>query len=204
MRNLEDKGIIIKRQVEDNGVVLNRYSANLEVVKSFNYPQLNDLTTPSKADLPHISKDNNKSDNNSSSNSPIINNSPITPTNTPFIPQWGKPKGNGKTELDFSIVKPEFGNVVLKWLTYKKERKQTYKQMGFNSFYKKLIKLSKGDPNIADMIIEQSMANNYQGIFELKGGNNGNSTSRPTDSQVLKAAIDQSWGPGGDPLADIL
>ena len=141
---------------------------------------------------------------NSSSNSPIINNSPITPTNTPFIPQGGKPKESGKTELDLSIVEPEFGNVVLKWLTYKKERKQTYKQMGFNSFYKKLIKLSGGDPNIADMIVEQSMANNYQGIFELKGGNYGNSTSRPTDSQALKAAIDQSWGPGGDPLADIL
>jgi hypothetical protein len=146
----------------------------------------------------------NNKDNNSSSNSPIINNSPITPTNTPFIPQGGKPKESGKTELDFSEVQPEFGNIVLKWLTYKKERKQTYKQMGFNSFYKKLIKLSGGDPNIADMIVEQSMANNYQGIFELKGGNNGNSTSRPTDAQALKAAIDQSWGPGGDPLADIL
>lgn len=202
MRNLEDKGLIIKRQFEDNGVVLNRYSANLEVVNSFNHPQLNDLTTPSKADLPHISKDNNS--DNSSSNSPIINNSPITPTNTPFIPQGGKPKESGKTELNFSIVQPEFGNVVLKWLTYKKERKQTYKQMGFNSFYNKLIKLSGGDPNIADMIVEQSMANNYQGIFELKGGNNGNSTSRPTDAQALKAAIDQSWGPDGDPLADIL
>lgn len=147
-------------------------------------------------------RSNNKEKDNSSSNSPIINNSPITPTNTPFIPQGGKQ--NNKYVLDLSAVRPDFAPVVLKWLTYKKERGQAYKQMGFNSFYKKLIDLSNGDPFLADTIVEQSMSNNYQGIFELKGGNNGNTTSRPTDAQVLRAAIDQSWGPCGDPLADIL
>lgn len=33
---------------------------------------------------------------------------------------------------------------------------------------------------------------------------NNQTASRPTDAQMLRAAIDQSWGPGGDPLADIL
>jgi hypothetical protein len=147
--------------------------------------------------------------NENSNNNNIIDNKINDNNNPPLLPSEVPPKGkskeSGKTELDFSIVKPEFGNVVLKWLAYKKERKQTYKQMGFNSFYKKLIKLSGGDPIVADMIVEQSMANNYQGIFELKEGNNyGNSTNKPTESQLLGEAIRQSWGPDGDPLADIL
>lgn len=97
MKNLEDKGFIVKRQVEDNGVVLNRYSANLRVVNSLNYPQLNNLTTPSKADLPHIYKDNNNSNN--SSNSLIIDNNPI-PT-TPYIPQGGLESELSRSELIF-------------------------------------------------------------------------------------------------------
>lgn len=98
MKNLEDKGFIVKRQVEDNGVVLNRYSANLRVVNSLNYPQLNNLTTPSKTDLLHIYKDNNNSNNNSS-NSLIINNNPI-PT-TPYIPQGGLESELSRSELIF-------------------------------------------------------------------------------------------------------
>lgn len=207
MRSLEDKGLIIKRQVEDNGVTLNRYSANLEVVNSFNHPQLNDLTTPSKAGLPHISKDNNN-DNNSSNNSPItdsptMNSSPINSpiiTETPLSPR----RGNQKLDLDLSFIASSFRPAIDIWLEYKKERKQSYKQKGLEALYHKLVNLSNGDPHTAMLIVEQSMANNYQGLFELKGGNNGNTTSRPTDAQLLRAAIDQSWGPGGNPLEGLM
>ena len=195
LKRLVESGLIKKESKVINHIKFNKYSA----VVPENVTVVQKMVRGSTENVPNNNIDNNI---DSSSNSPIINNSPITPTNTPFIPQGGKQ--NNKYVLDLSAVRPEFAPVVLKWLTYKKERGQAYKQMGFNSFYKKLIDLSNGDPHTAMLIVEQSMANNYQGIFELKGGNNGNTTSRPTDAQVLRAAIDQSWGPGGDPLADIL
>ena len=58
--------------------------------------------------------------------------------------------------------------VINKWLEYKKEKRQSYKPRGLESFKKRLYELSGGDPVAADAIVEQSMANNYQGIFPLK------------------------------------
>ena len=84
---------------------------------------------------------------------------------------------------------PEYGNVeetatgehavtmeavIRKWLEYKKEKRQTYKPKGLESFKRRLMTLSGGDPIIADAIVEQSMANNYAGVFPLKNNNNAN------------------------------
>ena len=73
-----------------------------------------------------------------------------------------------KEELDFSIVAPDFLEVVTTWLQYKKERKESYKPSGFVKMYAKLVNLSGNNPQKAKMIIEQSMANNWAGFFALK------------------------------------
>jgi len=74
-----------------------------------------------------------------------------------------------KTSFDFSNFDENFIEHVNSWLEYKKERKEPYKsQKGLNAFYNKLIDCSKNDPDTAKKIIEQSMANNWAGIFELK------------------------------------
>jgi DNA-binding transcriptional regulator YhcF (GntR family) len=77
-------------------------------------------------------------------------------------------KKSPKTSLDLSVVIPEFSKVVTDWLEYKKERGEEYKPRGFASFYKKILKLSGGDPVKAQKIVEESKANNYAGIFPLK------------------------------------
>ena len=64
--------------------------------------------------------------------------------------------------------------VITKWLEYKKEKRQTYKPRGLEAFKKRLMGLSGGDPVIANAIVEQSMANNYAGVFPLKNNNNAN------------------------------
>ena len=64
--------------------------------------------------------------------------------------------------------------VIRKWLEYKKEKRQTYKPRGLEAFKKRLTGLSGGDPVIANAIVEQSMANNYAGVFPLKNNNNAN------------------------------
>ena len=77
-----------------------------------------------------------------------------------------------KETLDLSIVAPEMREAVETWLAYKREKKQTYKPTGFKTFYKNLCAYSNNNPKIAMAIVEQSMQNNYAGIFPLKNGNN--------------------------------
>ena len=64
----------------------------------------------------------------------------------------------------------EFTRVIQEWVDYKKARKNMYKtQIGFEKFVKKLIEYSNGECEKAQEIIDISIANNYQGIFPLKG-----------------------------------
>lgn len=62
----------------------------------------------------------------------------------------------------------DMNNAMLKWLAYKREKKQTYKPRGIETLKTKLFNLSKGDGKIAMLIVEQSMSNNYSGLFPLK------------------------------------
>lgn len=71
--------------------------------------------------------------------------------------------------LDLSAVDDKYMGAVLMWLDYKRERRDSYKQRGFNAFYSHLLELSGGDSDKAMRIVEQSMANNYRGIFPIKG-----------------------------------
>ena len=82
-----------------------------------------------------------------------------------------KPSGAGtkleqKNERYFEDE--DMNNAVLKWLAYKREKKQTYKPRGIETLKTKLFNLSKGDGKVAMQIVEQSMSNNYSGLFPLK------------------------------------
>lgn len=68
-----------------------------------------------------------------------------------------------------SFVAPEFAQVFALWKEYKRQRKESYKsQMSLKICYNKLVKLSGNNPDIAVAIVEQSIANNWAGLFELK------------------------------------
>lgn len=96
----------------------------------------------------------------------------------------------GKTDSGWSMLPEEMKPIVVEWLDYKREKKQTYKPTGFKTFCKKLLQLSGGDPNKARQIVEHSMASNYSGIFELKNygttqtDRNGTGGS-PSNEQVI-------------------
>ena len=63
------------------------------------------------------------------------------------------------------IFRPSF----LRWLKYKSERKEKYKTKDSKlAAYKKLVSLSGNNPSIAMQIVEQSLANNWAGLFPLK------------------------------------
>ena len=74
-----------------------------------------------------------------------------------------------------SFVSPEYAQVFSLWLEYKRQRKESYKsEMSLKICYNKLVKLSGNNPDIAVAIVEQSIANNWAGLFELKQNNYSN------------------------------
>lgn len=63
----------------------------------------------------------------------------------------------------------DFDKVVLDWFDYKKERKESYKsEKSKTTFINKLKKLSGDNAETARLIVDESIANNWAGIFELK------------------------------------
>lgn len=83
----------------------------------------------------------------------------------------GRNSARKKESLDLSFVEDRYRDIFDYWLQYKKERGQTYKQAGVEACYRKLVKMSNGDSQTALAIIEQSVSNNWAGLFELKNVN---------------------------------
>lgn len=121
-----------------------------------------------------------------------IKNPPIlssTKVESNIIP----PKG----ERDFlQTLDGEYRDIVVEWLSYKRERKETYKSVrSMQAFVAKLTKLSNGNPKIAREIINQSIANNWAGIFQLKidhNDDNKSHTNRPSSTVFIGNGYGQS------------
>ena len=55
------------------------------------------------------------------------------------------------------------------WIEYKIEIKKPYKtQKGIQGAYNELLKLSKSDPTLAKLIVEQSISKEWKGLFKLQ------------------------------------
>ena len=97
--------------------------------------------------------------------------------NPPIIP----PGGYGN--FDFGFVEGSFIKPFFDWLEYKKERGDRYKSYkSIKAAYNHLVNLSKGNPFDATAIVEQSIANNWQGLFELK--TNSYASNRKDQQQI--------------------
>ena len=89
-------------------------------------------------------------------------------------------------------VSPAFAPIMKEWLAYKRERSQAYKPRGLQACYTKLVNLSGNDPAKARAIVEQSMSNNYSGLFQLKIQDNGNNNNfRRTPADNIREAQEQ-------------
>ena len=119
---------------------------------------------------------------------------------TPPILSSSKEESNiipPKGERDFlQELDGEYQEIVREWLTYKRERKETYKSVrSMQAFVAKLTKLSQGNPKIAREIINQSIANNWAGIFQLKidhNDDNKSHTNRPSSTVFIGNGYGQS------------
>ena len=106
-----------------------------------------------------------------------------------YLRSINKPK---KTQLDLSTVAPQMLEPVETWLAYKKEKAQSYKPTGFKTFYKKLCELSGNNRDVAMAIVEQSMQNNYAGIFPLRNNNNNGNYGRETITDKIRRTVEES------------
>lgn len=96
-----------------------------------------------------------------------------------------------KKELDLSFVAEPFIVVINKWMDYKRERKQGYTQRGIKSCYNNLIELSNHNPDTAAAIVEQSIANNYAGLFTLKNGKQITSQTNAQSAGMRTASVNE-------------
>ncbi len=77
--------------------------------------------------------------------------------------------------IDLFPFQEDFREIWDSWIQYKKvEHKKTFKRIETEqAAFKLLLEKSKGNSLVAEKIIQQSIANNWQGLFELKTEKDG-------------------------------
>ena len=113
----------------------------------------------------------------------LKNRDNIVNKNNPMQTKEEKKKG-----FDFSGY-GSLSELVKKWVAYKKSIGNSYKsQSSLDSLAKKLNELSGGDIQKAEAIVEQSIANQWQGLFALRQTSNvnrGNSQPQVDPSKII-------------------
>ena len=71
-------------------------------------------------------------------------------------------------EYNNNLTDSNIKDALEKWIAYKKERKQSYTKSGLNQCIEKLTKISNNNPKIAMQIVNESISNNWSGLFPLK------------------------------------
>lgn len=86
--------------------------------------------------------------------------------------------------FDFNFLDAELSEHFFRWLNYKTSKKQMYRsQKSIELCYSQLLMKSKGCIKTSAAIIEQSIANNWNGLFELKEQKHANSNKFKTSDR---------------------
>ena len=95
------------------------------------------------------------------------------------------------SNFDLNYITEEFADTFMLWLEYKKDRRKGYNSdKSLRLCYNKLVKLSNNNPVIALQIIENAIASNYDGFYELKKNRNEHETSEgKNDAKSIDAPI---------------
>ena len=81
-----------------------------------------------------------------------------------------KLKDNNTTIVEYNnnLTDSNIKEAIDKWVEYKKERKQKYTPTGLKQCIEKLKKMSNDNPVVAMQIVNESISNNWSGLFPLK------------------------------------
>jgi DNA-binding Lrp family transcriptional regulator len=159
LKRLVESGLIKKESKVINNITFNKYSA----VVPENVTVVQKMVWGSTENVPNNNIDNNKE-------------------STHFVRT--EEKQTNSKDWDLTFVRADYTPCVLEWLSHKKAIKKGYRTLsGVKKMYTNLVKLSNGSPEIAQMIVDQSIANNWDGLFALKGGG-------PTQSRMQQQMQD--------------
>ena len=106
-----------------------------------------------------------------------------------------KVEDKNKDKDNTSIAEYNNSNIkeaIEKWIAYKKERKQSYTKTGLEQCIQKLKRLSNGNPSIAMQIVNESISNNWSGLFPLK--NNIQQTKSERINEKNLEFMKKAWG----------
>ncbi|MCM1216559.1 MAG: hypothetical protein NC209_04130 [Alistipes sp.] len=188
LKYLEKQGMIEKRTAKGTAQT---------VIKLCNFDKYNPILQKSGQKKGHErdSKGTILNKDNTGNNNPLIsplqggNDRPSVSRNSDMNLERKEKVARKRKELDLSFVEPTFQPIMADWLAYKSERGQTYRQKGVEGCYSHLKTLSGNNLDVARRIVEQSIANNYSGLFPLKTTNNVRSARNqpPSPDELAKA-----------------
>lgn len=181
LQQLKDKGYVVVSPIKDPmGKII---EWNYDVYEE---PHVENL----HVEKPHVEKQRQSNisnkvisikDNNSSLRSELsesLLSTTITEKNNSSSTTPYSPPSKAKQKFDLSFVADEFREDYTEWLDYRRGINKPFKtQRSVELNYQSALRLSGNDPKIFKQIIEQSIANGWQGLFELKNTNHNGTTS---------------------------
>ncbi len=180
--NVNEKTLIKARESLINaGLVYYKSGKNKRVISSYSFVKEFKTTT--------VNFTANRTANdtvNQTANDSVDKGANDTGDSTDYNKLKQKPNKNILSKVshgDFDFISSDFLETFILWLEYKKDRRENYKsEKSLKACYSKLVKLSKDNPAIASQIINEAIANNWAGFFELKNNKNEYGNKKQTDS----------------------
>jgi hypothetical protein len=186
--SLVEQGVLVKGNYHKNPYERSSWYAFANE-SMFLYPQDHLCSTSNGNDESHKSITDNKPDGKPNNNTGGDSNSSF-PINQVNDNQEHRLQGGraaaAPTEIDYRGLNES----VMLWLEYKAEKKSKYRgaksiQIMINQLWKK----SNGNPERAMAIVENSIANNYQGLFEARENNQDASPQQVKPNSNIKFNI---------------
>lgn len=110
----------------------------------------------------------------------------------PTVKKVFKDNNNSIVNNNTILMNSNIGEALEKWVAYKKERKQSYTKTGLAQCVEKLKKMSNNNPSIAMQIVNESISNNWSGLFPLKS--NTTQTKSERINQQNYEFMKKAWG----------
>lgn len=183
--NVNEKTLIKARESLINaGLIYYKSGKNKRIISSYSF--VKEFKTTVTTTVNFTANDTANKGVNRTANDTVDKGVNDTGDSTDYNKLKQKPNRNILSKVshgDFDFISNEFLETFTLWLEYKKDRRENYKsEKSLKACYNKLVKLSKGNPAVASQIVDESIANNWAGFFELKNNKNEYGNKKQTDS----------------------
>ena len=195
--NVNEKTLIKARESLINaGLIYYKSGKNKRIISSYSF--VKEFKTTVTTTVNFAANQTANKGANQTANDPVDKTANDTGDSTDYNKLKQKPNRNILSKVshgDFDFISDEFLEAFSLWLEYKKDRRQNYKsEKSLKACYNKLVKLSKNDPVIAEQIVNESIANNWSGLFELKNdkceyGNKKQTDSTDSGDSIIRTTV---------------